>query len=191
MPHRIIPRAMGKRSVQSKPSLRLLRTFTCQFPSTWETRLPLFQFAINDAYCEATKSTPFRVVFGKDPMPPTSSLIRDPSATSGSGAPSSNEEAADHTQYVDQHYQSLTEVWEFVREHQGKIAERMKAREDQRRREYRCQIGDLVLVSSKFHPQLRLNRKQAERYFGPYIVHELRGANAVVLRGCHQGSPKL
>ena len=185
------PQSDGQTERAIQTFLRLLRTFTCQFPSTWETRLPLFQFAINDAYCEATKSTPFRVVFGKDPMPQTSSLVRDPSATSGSDAPSSNKETADHTRYVDQHYQSLTEVWEFVREHQGKIAERMKAREDQKRREYRCQIGDLVLVSSKFHPQLRLNRKQAERYFGPYIVHKLRGANAVVLRGMPSRVPEV
>ena len=37
--------------------------------------------------------------------------------------------AADQTQYVDQHYQSLTEVWEFVREHQGKDCRAYEGRE--------------------------------------------------------------
>ena len=85
----------------------------------------------------------------------------------------------------------LQEVWDFVQRHQEEVAERMKAREDKRRRDYRCQIGDLVLVSHKLHPLLRSSRKQAERFYGPYLVHELRGPNAVVLKGMPSRVPEV
>ena len=34
--------------------------------------LPLLQYAINDAYCDSTKTTPFRAIYGEDPIPPSS-----------------------------------------------------------------------------------------------------------------------
>ena len=152
------------------------------FPNTWEEKLPLLQFAVNDAYCVATKTTPFRVIFGKDPAPPPLALPDTSSAVSRNVAgESSSPDGEDQTQFVETLSDSLLSVWEFVSRHQQLLADRMKAREDKRRREFNCSIGDLVWVSAKFHPQLRATRKQAERYYGPYIVSELRGSNAVVL----------
>ena len=50
--------------------IQLLRAFTHQNEDQWEELLPLLQFALNDAHCEATGSTPFRILYGRDPRFP-------------------------------------------------------------------------------------------------------------------------
>ena len=186
------PQTDGQSERAIQTFLRILRSFTADFPTSWENKLPMLQFAINDAYCEATKSTPFRVIFGKDPMPPPLALREGfVSANNTDSAANSSGVDSDQQQYVQQHHDALREVWEFVRRHQEEVAARMKSREDRRRRDFKCQVGDLVLVSAKFHPQLRQNRKQAERFYGPYIVHEMRGPNAVELRGMPSRVPEV
>ena len=47
------------------------------------------------------------------------------------------------------------------------------------------------MVSHKLHPALRNSRKQAERFYGPYLVHELRSPNAVELKGMPSQVPKV
>ena len=112
-----------------------------------------------------------------DPTPPVLALREDPTA----GAPRETDEGS-RNEYVTQKYHDFQNVWEFVRQHQEEVAARMKAREDRYCRNYHCQLGDLVLVSHWLHPGLRASRKQVERFYGPYLVHELRGPNAVVLQ---------
>ena len=111
----------SERSIQT--FLRILRSFTADFPTSWENKLPMLQFAINDAYCEATRSTPFRVIFGKDPMPPPLALREGlVSATNTDSAANSSGVDSDQQQYVQQHHDTLREVWEFVRRHQEEVA---------------------------------------------------------------------
>ena len=180
------PQSDGQSERTIQTFLRLLRTFSCEFPATWEEKLPLLQFAINDAYCATTKSTPFRVLFGRDPTPPVMSLREEQNSPNIERV-----EDSSRLEYVNQRHHDLQEVWEFIRRHQEEVAERMKAREDRHRRDYQCQIGDLVLVSHKLHPALRNSRKQAERFYGPYLVHELRGPNAVELKGMPSRVPEV
>ena len=47
------------------------------------------------------------------------------------------------------------------------------------------------MVSHKLHPALRNSRKQAERFYRPYLVHELRGPNAVELKGIPSRVPEV
>ena len=127
----IILKTDGQSECAIQTFLRILRSFTADFPTSWENKLPILQFAINDAYCEATKSTPFRVIFGKDPMPPPLALRERlaPAPNTDSAANSSGLDS-DQQQYVQQHHDTLKEVWDFVRRHQEDVAARMKSRED-------------------------------------------------------------
>ena len=119
----------SERTIQT--FLRLLRTFSCEFPATWEEKLPLLQFAVNNAYCDSTKSTLFRVLFGKDPTPPILSLKEDQALVEMEPM-----EDMERAGYVTQKYRDLQDIWEFVRRHQEEVAICMKAREDRRQREY-------------------------------------------------------
>ena len=66
------PQTDGQTERTIQTLLRLIRAFTSEKEETWEKQLPLFQYALNDAYCEATQTSPFRALYGKDPMSPLS-----------------------------------------------------------------------------------------------------------------------
>ena len=151
---RTTPKAMDKVSEPFRPFSDFFELLLVNFPASWEEKLPLLQFAINDVYCYSTKSTPFRILFGKDPMPPVLALRENLRA----GDPREADEGS-RNGYVAQKHQDFQDVWEFVRQHQKEVAARMKAQEDCHRRDYQCQSGDLVLVSYRLHSGLRTSRK--------------------------------
>ena len=73
-PHHPQSDGQTERSIQT--FLRLIRTYASLQENTWEELLPLFQFSLNDSYCEAIQSTPFRVLFGSDPVAPNRLVTR-------------------------------------------------------------------------------------------------------------------
>ena len=64
------PQTDGQTERAIQTFLRILRTFAYRQENQWEKFLPFFQYAINDSYCEATRSTPFRLLYGLDPVSP-------------------------------------------------------------------------------------------------------------------------
>ena len=69
------PQTDGQSERTIQTLLRLVRTFAFEVEEQWEASLPIFQYALNDAYCEATQSTPFCVLFGRAPYLPRHSLL--------------------------------------------------------------------------------------------------------------------
>ena len=59
----------------------------------------------------------------------------------------------------------------------------MKARVDARRRDPHLKKGDLVLVSAKIYPGREVNRKQAPKFYGPFLLGDARGPNAFEVLG--------
>ena len=64
------PQSDGQSERAIRTLIQLLRAFTNQQQDAWEEVLPLLQFALNDAHCEATSTTPFRILLGRDPRTP-------------------------------------------------------------------------------------------------------------------------
>ena len=64
------PQSDGQTERSIQTLIQLLRCYSEERQDEWEQMLPLFQYALNDAYCEATGTTPFRVVLGRDPRSP-------------------------------------------------------------------------------------------------------------------------
>ena len=156
------PQSDGQTERTIQTFLRLLRTFASEEAEQWEAMLPLLQYAINDAYCESTKTTPFRLLYGRDPTSPL--LTRFAQSRDSSEASLSLSEAAGHSdpdypQLVAKRAAQIDKVWEFVRKHQTEIADRMKAHYDRNRRPLLLTPGDQVLVSTASHPLLRAVRK--------------------------------
>ena len=172
----------SERTIQSL--LRLIRTFANSNPIEWEDMLPMLQFSFNDSYCEATGHTPFRVLFGCDPVSPSRLLTQQ--------APSFPRSDRNQTpiQWEEQTAEQVRKIWEFIRQNQEKIAQRMKTRYDRNRRSLDLQPGDYVLLSLKSHRLFAEYRKHQQRFAGPYIVQSKVSDNAYRLSGLPPGVPK-
>ena len=172
----------SERAIQTL--LKLVRSYASENENEWEEMLPMFQFSMNDAYCEATGNTPFRVLFGCDPISPARLLTRQaPSFPT----PDSNDETP--VQWEQRTAEQVNRVWEFIRQNQQKVAQRMKARFDRNRSSLDLQPGDLVLLSSKSHRLPAEHRKHQQRFAGPYVIHARINDNAYKLSGLPPGVP--
>ena len=144
------PQTDGQSERAIQTLLRLIRTYASEKETTWEHALPLLQFALNDAYCEATQSTPFRTLFGKDPVSPLSFTGLPQAVAPEDGVPPNRGERI---------RRDLEDVHAFVRRHQRQVAARMKERYDEGRKPLELQPGDLVLLSTKSHHLLSWDSK--------------------------------
>ena len=141
--------------------------------------LPLLQFALNDAHCEATSSTPFWILLGRDPRSPL-----DFAAPSETNSP--NETGYEPDTRLKQ---KLDEVNRFIQERQDKVMARMKSQADRHRRNYTFEPGDQVLLSTKSHPALVGNRKQQDLHVGPFVVKQRINNNTYELEGLPPAVP--
>ena len=146
------PQSNGQTKRTIRTLIQLLRAFTNQQQDTWEEVLPLLQFALNDAYCEATSSTPFRILLRWDPRSPL-----DFAAPSETNSPNGTVYEPD-TQLK----QKLDEVNRFIQERQDEVMAKMKSQADRHHCNYTFEPGDQVLLSTKSHPVLVGNRKQQD-----------------------------
>ena len=144
-PHHPQTDGQSERAIQTLS--RLIRSYAISQENEWEETLPLFQFTLNDAYCESTMSTPFRVLFGCDPISPTRLISRQ--ATDSHSLSTDAGEVP--VRWEEKTAAQVHKVWEFIRQHQKAVAQRMKDRYDQNRKELNFQPGDLVLLSTKSH----------------------------------------
>ena len=175
------PQTDGQSERTIQTLIRLFRCFMEQQQGQWEQMLPLFEFALNDAHCDATGSTPFRVLYGKDPTTPFR-FIRGEEV---------HDTPLNTLQQEAELNRRLGEVNTFIRQRQEEVAARMKERFDRVRRVLIFQPGDLVLLSTKSHPRLEGNRKQGRIRVGPYVIKAQRNANAYELEGLPTGIPAV
>ena len=175
------PQTDGQSERTIQTFIRLLRCFTEQQQEQWEQMLPLLEFALNDAHCDATGSTPFRVLYGRDPTTPFR-FVRGEEIREAPLGPLQQEAELNRR---------LGEVNLFIRQRQEEVAARMKERHDRARRILTFRPGDLVLLSTKSHPRLEGNRKQGRIRVGPYVIKSQRNANAYELEGLPAGIPAV
>ena len=179
-PHHPQTDGQTERTIQSL--LTLIRGFASEQQNSWEELLPMFQFSLNDSFCEATRNTPFRVLFGNDPVSPMR-LINRQNITVDVDQPMTPVRWEERT--ADQ----LSKVWDFIRRHQQVVAQRMKERYDKNRQPLKFEIGDLVLLSTKSHQLLEGRRKQNQKFVGPYVIDDKINENAYKLSGLPPGVP--
>ena len=168
------PQTDGQTERTIQTLIRLFRCFAEEQKAHWERLLPLFQFALNDAHCEATGSTPFRVLFGKDPVSP----FRFPDGRRNGGTPDRAPPPGGGPKP-----KAYAEVNHFIRLREEQVAARMKERVDRARRVLVFHPGDQVLLSTKSHPRLAGARKQGRIRVGPFVVKGQVNPNAYELEG--------
>ena len=162
---------------------RLISTFASEQENKWEELLPIFQFALNDAFCESTSTTPFRVLYGNDPVSPMRLISRQALDNIHP------EQPLTPTEWEERTFEQLSKVWEFIKDHQEIVAQRMKNRYDINRKPLDLKEGDLVLVSTKSHRLLEGHRKHRQKHVGPYVVEKKINENAYKLAGLPPGMP--
>ena len=177
------PQTDGQSERAIQTVTRLISTFASEEESKWEELLPMFQFALNDAFCESISSTPFRVLYGCDPVSPMR-LITEQSSQNAS-----SEQSIIPLDWEEKTFEQLTKVWEFIKEHQEEVAQRMKSRYDRNRQPREFKEGDMVLVSTKSHRLLEGHRKHRQKHVGPYLIERKINENAYKLSGLPPGMP--
>ena len=178
------PQTDGQSERAIQTFLRLLRSYTYEMNDQWEVMLPLFQYALNDSAVEPNGISPHRLVFGNHPSSPLQSMI---SSEFHDRVDSSSPVIIDQQWVVDK-VTVMEKLWSFVRDNQQRCAERMKERFDKNRQDLPLSPGDLVLVSAKTHPLLRPYRKQAEKWYGPYVVKKKVSDNAYAIADLPAGT---
>ena len=175
------PQSDGQTERSIQTLIQLLRCYSEERQDEWEQLLPLFQYALNDAYCEATGTTPFRVVLGRDPCSPFRFLTGEEIREVPLGPLEMEAELS----------RRLMTVNDFVRRKQEAVAQRMQDRYNRTRVQLEFRAGDLVLLSTRSHPKLAGKRKQGRIRVGPYVVKGKRNVNAYVLEGLPPGIPSV
>ena len=80
----------------------------------------MFEYTLNDSYCKATSSTPFRLLRGYDPVGPQQFMV----------GIQQDSDILPRGTWERRWFDSQEKVWEFVRTRQKEIAHRMKERYD-------------------------------------------------------------
>jgi hypothetical protein len=135
----------------------MLRQYVTPRQDNWDLMLPAVEFAINNAYHEATGSTPFRLVYGRDPLTPTH--LYKPT------------KVLQANEWADRMVQGLADAkkcLEAARQRYVKYA-------DPHRRNVKYGEGDAVLLSTK---NIKLkspngSRKLLPRWIGPFTVTQI------------------
>ena len=149
----------------------MLRHYVGPNLDDWDEHLALCEFAVNSAYHQAVKASPFQLLYGKNPRIPTSaappaSVVRDRKSGKVS---------------VSKTLGRASDAVQHARQCMTRAQQRYKAYADQHRRDQEFQIGDRVLINTKF---LRKGpgRSLMPRFIGPHQVVKKIGQVAYELK---------
>ena len=143
-----------------------LRHFVSPYQTDWDKLLAAAEFAMNSAWNESIRNTPFMLNFGQTPDTPIVSALR-------SRNPAVNRFVGTWGEQLHKAKASLEQA-----------QQRQKSNADRKRRPApQFQPGDLVLLNIK-HIRLRskLKAKLAPRYLGPFKILESVGSYGLSFR---------
>jgi hypothetical protein len=165
------PQTDGQTERMNRVVEDMLRHFVNPRGSDWDTFIPAAQLAINNAYQQSIKSTPFFVNFGRHPRVPGSlanDLPSPPSATSTSALLASHLHDAN---ILLKAAQDRAVAWENAKKHIASAQEAQQKQYNKGRRDISFAVGDKVLFSTR-NAGLKstLCRKLLPKWIGPFSI---------------------
>lgn len=161
------PQTDGQTERTNQTLEQYLRLYCNYQQDNWEDLLPLAQFVYNDSKHSATKTTPFRAVFGRDPA-----LRLVPLGKSKSSDASAQEFAS-----------RMRVMHQVMRGELQQTAARMKASFDKKIAEAPIfELGDRVWLSARNVVTRRRCKKLDHKFLGPFAVQERVGDCAYRLK---------
>ena len=159
------PQSDGQTEVVNCCLKAYLRCFSSDKPRQWKKWLPWAEFWYNTLFHTATRTTLFRILYGRDPHP----LIR-------------YSQKATMVSEVEQQLETRDTILEELKLHLSRAQEKMKTTTNKRRRDVQFEVGDKVFLKLCPYRQQSLakrhNEKLAPRFYRPYEVLARVGAVA-------------
>ena len=159
------PQTDGQTERANRTLEDMLRHFINPAQSDWDVRLPCCEFAVNNAWNRATGSTPFFLNYGDHPRTPVNvdAMTPLPAANSFVGR--------------------VSAVISSARDSLLNAQRRMSADADKARRDEQFEVGEFVLLSTKFLRLPHVGRKKLlNKYLGPFEIVSRKGAVTYELR---------
>ena len=163
------PQTDGQTERMNRVVEEMLRAYIKPDQSDWAEHLPMVEFAINDAWCEATQSTPFFLNHGQHPITPVELELNMPTRVP-------------HAYGFVQH--TITGALERAREAMRVAQQRMLQSHEGKRRPVEYKPGQQVLLSTvnlMGKAGSKGARKLKPRWMGPFSVVQKVGSVAVKL----------
>ena len=157
------PQTDGQTERQNQTLQEYLRAFCSECQNEWAKRLPIAEFAYNNAYRSDLKCSPFFAVYGYDP----SMRFDVEGAVSQGRVPA-----------VAKRLETLQELRKSLQKRLEQASESQAKYYNQKHKPMQFKKNDLVLVSTK---NLRLrgpSAKMSQRFMGPFRVDEPIGKQA-------------
>ena len=144
----------------------MLRHFVGPYHDDWDKHLPLAEFAVNNAWQESVRATPFMLNSGQDPLTPLNF------GTTDSNSPA----ATTIVQRMDRLIRQARDALRVAQQRHKKYA-------DRKRRDVNFSVGTQVLLSTRnLHLKHPGSAKLLPKYIGPFPVIEKIGKVAYRLK---------
>ena len=166
------PQTDGQTERMNRILEEVLRHYIDPSHTTWESLLPWAEFAINSAYQESIKTTPFMLCYGWQPTAPFELGLR---AINAAAQLPSHPDAAASASAAQQRIAAARKCLQAAQDRQKHFA-------DLHRAPLQLAVGQNVLLSSKnIHIATTGTPKLLPRYLGPFKITRLIGTAAVEL----------